>query len=164
MPVDYNDNPTVSLDNQCDVRKYGWGVWFFHLLVRWPSSLFVKWGGRWAKLLIALEVRIPKWVSRGSNQGVRRAGFFWKLQGESDSSPFPASRVCLHPLACGPTSSPSWVALSCSRLKRASVPGLRLRSRRGGESTKSYPLNPRSVTGPWPLGFAEKNSRIVGKW
>ena len=76
----------------------------------------MKWGGR--KLLIALEVRIPKWVPRGSNQGVRRAGFFWKLQGESDSSPFPASRVCLHPLACGPTSSPSWVALSCSRLKR----------------------------------------------
>lgn len=82
------------------------------------ASLFVNWGGRWAKRLIALKVRIPKWGSRCSNQGVRRAGFFWKLQGESDSSTFPASRVCPHPLACGPTSPPSRVASSCSHSKR----------------------------------------------
>lgn len=169
MPADYHDNPTVSLDNQCDVRKYGWGVWFFHFLVRWPSNLFVKGGGRWAKLLIALEVRIPKSGGQIWAQGAQIKVWGGLVSSGSSRENQIPRRFQLPESSCilwlvAPTSSPSWVALSCAAWSGASVPGLRLRSGRGGESTKSYPLNPGSVTRPWPLGFAEKNSRKVRKW
>ena len=49
------------------------------------------------------------------------------------------------------------MASACSGgLKQVLVPGQRLRSGRGGDSTKSQPLDQWSVTRTWPYGFAEK--------
>lgn len=61
-----------------------------------------------ANCLTFLEIRSPKWVLWGENQGVSRAEFLLDIQGRIHSLPFVTSRGCSPSLTCGhitPTSA-----------------------------------------------------------